>query len=189
MYSTGNEYAVETLEAAFQGELNCQARYKAFAAQADHDELRGLASLFRAAARSEQIHSVNHSRVIRHMGGETGARPQPVQTRSTAENLQAALSGEQLEIESLYPHYINRVASHLDTRLVRTLTWALESEKAHARLLSDAKALLESGKPDTWIGNARIFYVCVVCGYTSETHEADYCPICNYPWERFETIR
>ena len=36
---------------------------------------------------------------------------------------------------------------------------------------------------------ARDFYVCVVCGYTSETKESDHCPVCNLAWEKFEVIR
>ena len=43
---------------------------------------------------------------------------------------------------------------------------------------------------DSWIGEARDFYVCPVCGYTSETEEEhERCPVCNCPWEKFEIIR
>ena len=34
---------------------------------------------------------------------------------------------------------------------------------------------------------ARDFYVCAVCGYTSETpEEHERCPVCNLAWEKFE---
>ena len=48
----------------------------------------------------------------------------------------------------------------------------------------------QAGKKDSWIGEAREFYVCPVCGYTSETEEEhERCPVCNCAWERFEIIR
>jgi rubrerythrin len=65
----------------------------------------------------------------------------------------------------------------------------MEAEKTHARLYGEAIALLQGGKTDSWIGAARDFYVCPVCGYTSETEEEhERCPVCNCPWEKFEII-
>jgi rubrerythrin len=81
-------------------------------------------------------------------------------------------------------------AEHKNTGAMRTFTGALEAEKTHARLYSEAIALLAAGKKDSWIGEARDFYVCPVCGYTSETEEEhERCPVCNCPWEKFEIIR
>jgi len=66
----------------------------------------------------------------------------------------------------------------------------MEAEKTHARLYGEAIALLAGGKGDSWINAARDFYVCPVCGYTSETEEEhERCPVCNTLWERFEIIR
>ena len=67
----------------------------AFAAKADTDGLQGAASLFRAAARAEQIHAANHARVIGILGGQAETEIHPVEVKSTLENLKAALNGEQ----------------------------------------------------------------------------------------------
>ncbi len=72
MVAAENENAVGNLLAAYEGELNAHIRYKAYAARAEAEGMNGAASLFRAAARAEQIHAGNHARVIRHMGGEAG---------------------------------------------------------------------------------------------------------------------
>ena len=49
---------------------------------------------------------------------------------------------------------------------------------------------LQGGQLDSWIATTREFYVCPVCGYTSETEEEhERCPVCNCPWEKFEIIR
>lgn len=74
MVATENETAVSNLLAAYESELNAHARYKAYAVKAEAEGMLGAASLFRAAARAEQIHAGNHARVIRHMGAKLRLR-------------------------------------------------------------------------------------------------------------------
>jgi rubrerythrin len=185
-----NAVTVQNLLAAFEGESNAHAKYTAFAAKADSDGLHGAASLFRAAARAEQIHAANHARVIGIMGGHAEAEIHPVEAKSTLENLKAALNGEQYEIDTMYPGFLDEATERKNTAAIRTFHGALEAEKTHARLYAEAIALLVAGNKDSWIGEARDFYVCPVCGYTSETEEEhERCPVCNCLWERFEIIR
>jgi rubrerythrin len=145
MVATENESAVGNLLKAYEGELNAHARYRAYAAKAEDEGMSGAASLFRAAARAEQIHAGNHARVIRHMGGEAVADILPFRVKSTLENLKAALGGEQHEIDSLYPTFLVQAISQLDTSAMRSFVWAMESEKTHARLYEDAVASIENG--------------------------------------------
>src|SRR5215469_2034988 len=175
--SIENEITLRNLQAAYEGESNSHARYTAFAVKADAEGLHGAASLFRAAARAEQIHADNHARVIRQLGGEPTATIHPVRAKSTLENLNEARCGERYEIDSMYPEFVREAKGHNNTAAVRTLEWALGAEKTHARLFSEAIAVLETG----WLIAARTFYVCGACGYTSETPEADRCPTCNLP--------
>jgi rubrerythrin len=185
-----NATTVENLLAAFECESNAHDKYTAFAARADEDELHGAASLFRAVARAEQMHAANHARVIKLLGGHAECEIRPVEAKSTAENLKAALNGEKYEIDTMYPGFLAEATEQKNTSAARTFTGALEAEKTHARLFSEAIALLAAGKRDTWIGEAREFYVCPVCGYTSETEEEhERCPVCNCAWEKFEIIR
>ena len=185
-----NAITVQNLLAAFEGESNAHAKYTAFAAKADVDGLHGAASLFRATARAEQIHAANHARVIKQLGGEAQCEIHAVEVKSTLENLKAALSGEQYEVDTMYPGFLEEATAHNATSAIRTFTGALEAEKTHARMYGEAITLLIGGKKDSWIGAARDFYVCPVCGYTSETEEEhERCPVCNCPWERFEIIR
>jgi rubrerythrin len=184
-----NEITVKNLQAAFEGESNAHAKYVAFAVKADADALPGAASLFRAAARAEQIHANNHARALHQLGSEASAHIHAIEVKSTLENLKAALAGEQHEIDVMYPVFLAEADIHNTTAAIRTFDWALEAEKSHARLYTEAIALLESGESDSWIHAVRNFYVCAVCGYTSETREDDRCPVCNYLWEKFEIIR
>ena len=188
--AAGNAITVQNLLAAFETASNAHARYTAFAARAEDEGLHGTAGLFRTAARAEQIHSTNHARVIRMLGGHAEAEIHPVEVKSTLENLKAALGGEQYEIDSMYPDFLEEATAGKNTAAIRTFTGALEAEKTHARLYGEAIALLVGGKKDAWIFAARDFYVCPVCGYTSDTEEEhERCPVCNCPWEKFEIIR
>jgi rubrerythrin len=185
-----NTITVQNLMAAFEGESNAHAKYTAFAVKADEEGFLGAASLFRAAARAEQIHATNHAKVIGQLGGHAECAIHPVEIKSTIENLKTALGGETYEIDTMYPAFLAEATERKTSNAVRTFHWALEAEKTHQRLYGEAIALLEADKKDSWIRQARDFYVCSVCGYTSEDpNEHDRCPVCNLPWEKFEVIR
>jgi rubrerythrin len=185
-----NTITVQNLLSAFEGESNAHAKYSAFAAKADEDGLHGAASLFRAAARAEQIHFTNHAKVIGQLGARAECAIHKVEVKSTLENLKTALEGENYEIGTMYPGFLAEATERKNNAAIRTFHWALEAEKTHSRLYGEAIALLEAGKTDSWIGKARDFYVCAVCGYTSEDpKEHEKCPICNLAWDKFEVIR
>ncbi len=185
-----NETTIMNLLAAFEGESNAHAKYIQFAKKADEEGLHGAASLFRAAGRAEEIHAANHARVIKQLGGEAKCEIHPAAVKSTLENLKTALSGEQYEIDVMYPEFLAEATARENKAAIRTFTGAMEAEKTHARLYGEAIALLQGGNLHSWISATREFYVCPVCGYTSETEEEhERCPVCNCPWERFEIVR
>jgi rubrerythrin len=185
-----DEVTIRNLLAAYKGESNAHCKYLAFANKAEADGLLGIASLFRAAARAEEIHAANHARIVKQLGGDATCRIPPAEVKSTLENLKAALEGEQYEIDVMYPEFLNEATIHESRAAIRTFTFAMEAEKTHARLYGEAIALLEAGDLNSWISTPREFHVCPVCGYTSESaEEHERCPVCSYPWERVEMIR
>ncbi len=188
MVESGNETTIKNLLAAYQGETNVNARYKAYATKADADGLPGVASLFRATARAEQVHANNQSRVLRQLGGEARAEVMAFKVQATIDNLRSALAGEQYEIESMYPAFITEAMAHIHATAARAFTWALEAEKTHVRLYNKTIAAVESGQSDSWVKSPRDFFVCPVCACTSEEREPMNCPICQYPSDRLETI-
>jgi rubrerythrin len=188
--SVQDETAIQDLLVAFADETNAQAKYLAFAAQADAEQMHGAASLCRAAAWSEHIHASSHARAIKQLGVEAWCNLQPVDVRNTLENMKNALEGEQREIDDTYPGVLEEARKHRNNTVIRSFVGALESEKAHARLYAEAVQLIEAGKPDSWIGAAREFFVCPACGFTSKTRDVDEsCPVCHCSQERFEAVR
>lgn len=184
-----HEVLVESLRTAFEHESAAHTRYTEFADKADGEGWHGVASLFRAAARAEQIHAANHARVL-HQFGLTLEGPARVEVKTTLENLRTALAGELFEVETMYPAFLQQARDAWDVAVVRTLTWSLCAEKTHTRLFNEALTLLEIEDEDSWVTMPRDFFVCPVCGYTSEDpEEADKCPACYCAWGRFECCR
>ena len=183
------DFTVNNLLVAFEGEVNARARYLAFAARADADGHLGIGSLFRAAARAEQIHARNQARVLRQMGEDTDIAAEPCVVHSTEYNLQSALAGETYEIEVLYPSFIEEATTGINSTAARSFIWALEAEKTHATLFSEALQLLQDEVPDSRVNEACDFFVCPVCACTSRSLPEENCTICSYPSVRAETIR
>jgi rubrerythrin len=184
-----DQSVVKNLTTAFEEEMKAYAAYKAYAVKADDEGLHGLASLFRATARAEQIHANNHARVLRHMGGEALADLPETHVETTLENLKTALVDQRFEIDYLYPTFLTTAVPLFDSTAIRSFRWALEADKSHARLYSDAIARLNSSGKAGWASARHDFFVCALCGYTAQNPEAENCPACNFLWERFETIR
>jgi rubrerythrin len=176
------ETTIKNLLTAFNGESNAAAKYAAFANKADQDGYAKVASLFRAASRAEQIHAANHARVITKMGGKPFANIEPVELKSTRENLKTALAGEEYERDVMYPNFIKEAESHNNAAAVRTFHHALEAEKEHAHLYGLALRQLENWKVKT------TYYVCIVCGYTTEDVNFVRCAVCGTPKEKFEHV-
>lgn len=181
---------IANLLAAYEGESNAHSKYVVFAAKADAEGWHGAASLFRAAARAEEIHASNHGRVLKQLGAEPKCQIHPAEVKSTLENLKAALAGEQYEIDTMYPAFIAEAGFSDIPIAKRSFTWAMEAEKTHARLYAEAIKLVEKGLKDCWPGSPCEFYVCAACGYTTMTpEEQERCPVCNLAFDKFEVIR
>jgi rubrerythrin len=184
--STENKPAVTTLDnlqAAYNGESNAHERYVAFAEKADEEGFGQVASLFRAAARAEEIHAKAHAEVIKKIGGTPQADIQKPDVKSTRENIEAALKGETYERDSMYPDFLKVAKAERNLDAMRTFNYALAAEGEHAKLYKQALDNL-----DQWKGGKKEFFVCAVCGYTVTKVDFEKCPSCFAPKEKYEKI-
>jgi rubrerythrin len=174
---------VENLQTAFEGESNANVKYLAFAKKADEEGYLMVASLFRAAARAEEIHKNNHADVIKKMGAEPKAEIKPAEVKTTAENLKSALEGETYERDKMYPDFLAEARASNNRDAVRTFNLAKTAEAEHAKLYSEALANL-----DAWKGAKTTFFVCPTCGFTSKDALLEKCPVDFTPKNKFESI-
>lgn len=159
----------EDLKAAFAGESQVNRKYLAFAQKADEEGHHQVAKLFRAAAHAETVHAMNHFKAMGGIG-------------STAENLKAAIEGENYESVNMYPAFVADAEAEGEKKALRSFQWALEVEKVHERLYSGALEGLGKEMPE---GD---YYVCPFCGYTHFGWAPEKCPICGAAGTKFERI-
>ena len=163
--------SIENLKIAFAGESQANRKYLAFAKKADEEGFPQIAKLFRAAAAAETVHALNHFRAMEGV-------------KTTAENLDVSIAGENYEVVSMYPPMLADAESEGEKRAARSFNYALQTEKIHETLYRKARELLGKGKdsPETE------YYICPICGYTHEGPMTEKCPVCNTPAEKFEKI-
>ncbi len=159
----------KVLNEAFCGESMAHMKYLAFAEIAEKEGFKNVSRLFRAIAYAEQVHATNHAKVLGYI-------------KKTEENLQAAIDGENYEVEEMYPSFDAIVNLQGENEAHRSIHYALEAEKIHSRLYSEAKEKVKSGK-DIEIDE---IYICPVCGYTHIGKPPVSCPVCNIPSEKFK---
>lgn len=149
----------ENLMAAFAGESQANRKYLAFAKKAESEGYKSAARMFRAAAEAETLHAHAHFNAVDGVG-------------STVDNLKAAVSGETFEFEQMYPPYLEEAKKEGHTKGIRSISYAMEAEKVHARLFDDVLSNLS--KEDD-----NVYYLCPMCGYVEKNGTPESCPICN----------
>ena len=115
----------ENLKIAFANESQTNIEYLAYAHRAMDEGLMEIAQLFREAAGAEVMHALSHLNVM-------GA------VNSTKENLQEAAEGENLEILSMYPKFIEEAESDGRAEAAQSFRIAFEREKHHRAMFRQA---------------------------------------------------
>jgi rubrerythrin len=165
------EMTKENLKAALAGESQAHIKYLAFSVQAAKAGKPNIARLFHAIAYAEQVHATNH---LKELGG----------IGDTVANLEAAIDGENFEVDEMYAAYLAVAELQGEKGAKRSMTYAIEAEKIHADMYSDAKKAAEAGE-DMEMGEV---YICPVCGFTHIGDPPDRCPVCNVKKDRFKVF-
>ncbi len=161
----------ENLQFAFAGESQANRRYLFFAEKAEKEGHPQIARLFRAAAEAETVHARNHLRV---MGG----------IKSTRENLEEAVGGENYEFTKMYPGFIEQAKTENNEKAETTFTWANKVEEIHHGLYQKALKALEAGEQV----RDEPYFVCQGCGNTVGGEAPEKCPICGAPRSQFKRV-
>ena len=161
----------ENLEFAFAGESQANRKYLFFAEKAEQEGHKRIARLFRAAADAETVHARNHFKVMQGI-------------KSTRENLEAAIGGENHEFTEMYPQFIRNANTESEKEAADSFDLANKVEKIHHSLYRDALGKIESEEAT----ELKPFYVCQFCGNTIEGEAPEKCPVCGVPKRMFKLI-
>jgi rubrerythrin len=168
---------------AYNGESNASAKYIEYAKKADAEGYGKVASLFRAASKAESIHMKNHADVIAKMGGTPKSVIKLPEIKSTEENLKASIDGEKYERDTMYTDFMIEARRIGNKDALRTFNFAKIAESEHAKLYTEALNNLEK-----WKGETQTFFVCPVCGFTTNDAVLPQCPVDYTVREKFETV-
>ncbi len=183
MLAAAANTTLDNLQTAYNGESNAHAKYLAFAQKAEAEGYAQVASLFRAAARAEEIHAANHAVVIKKLGGTPTAKIEKAEVKSTKENLEAAVKGESYERDTMYPEFLKEARASRKTNAIQTFNYAKSAESEHAKLYTEALNNLPKMK-----AKGVTYYVCTVCGYTTTKLDFAKCPSCFNSKEKYTTV-
>ncbi|MHA1716820.1 MAG: rubrerythrin family protein, partial [Promethearchaeota archaeon] len=135
---------------------------------AEREGYKNVTLLFRAIAEAETIHALNHHEIYG--------------VKDTSENLKVAIEGENYEVTTMYPNMLKQAKEDKNEKAIRSFTFALEAEKIHEKLYSDALQKVMDGNDI----DIRKVSICTVCGYTVVGDPPDECPICKAKKEKFK---
>ncbi len=177
----------KNLLASFAGESQARMRYNYFSSQAKKEGFEQISFIFSDTADNEKEHAKRFFKFLE--GGEveiTAAYPAGI-IGNTAENLQAAAAGENLEHTVLYPEAA-KVADDEGFEEIATVFREIakvekEHEKRYLKLLKNVETGQVFTKPSV------VRWRCRNCGYVHEGAEApELCPACAHPQAYYELL-
>jgi len=173
---------IENLHTAYAKEMNRHKMYDSFTARALKDKMKNVAQLYRALARSEEIHALNHIKLLKSLNIEP-RQPQdePVTVGTTLQTLKMALSMEEIECGSMYPSLIRTAELEKQPKAVKQFQIIQDADSKHGELLRYAVDRGGDIPPLKYL-------VCPGCGYVLTTEQTDECPACKGKVANFEKI-
>lgn len=177
-----NNMTATNLRSAHAGESMAYMRYRVWGEHAKKEGFLNVNRLFDAIAYAERVHAKNHFSELKSLPGDFSVTAMAgFGLGTTVENLTGAIAGEDFEIEQMYPAFLAVAELQKEKGAQRSMGWALEAEKIHSKLFSEAKEAVSQGND---IPSNEI-HVCGVCGYTEKDEAPSVCPICGAKKDRF----
>lgn len=177
-----NHMTQDNLRSSFGGESQAHMRYRIWASKAEKENFPTVARLFNCTSDAEQVHATLHFNALKDVNGDF-----PVVSMAgfgldtTSENLVGAIGGETFEFTQMYPAYIAVAELQGEKAAISAMRFAIEAEKVHAELFTQAKEAVDAGKDL----DAAVILLCPVCGFISLTGDEAECPICRAKKEKF----
>ena len=184
---------IKNLAAAFIGESQARNRYTIYAKIAKKEGFEQISEIFLETADQEREHAKWLMRMINDLKKDasddyseiTLEAGCPTAVGATAENLQAAIAGENHEQTNMYPEFA-ATAEEEGLQQVADRLRAIGSAEAHhedryKKLLAEVEAgtVFKKAEGKSWI--------CRKCGHEHTGNEAPgVCPACSHPQAYFQ---
>ena len=177
----------KNLLASFAGESQARNRYTYFASAAKKSGYEQIAAIFLETADNEKEHAKRFFKLLEGGDVEIAASYPAGVIGNTAQNLEAAASGENLEWRKLYKE-AEKVAQEEGFEEVACQFKEIaeveeEHEKRYRKLLKNVK------ENNVFKKDTVVKWKCRNCGYVHEGKEAPKeCPACAHPQSFYEVL-
>ena len=187
------EKTLENLAKAFIGESQARNRYTFYAKVATKEGFEQIAGIFLMTAENEREHAKWLFRMINELRQKIPENPDeivveaaaPLTFGTTAENLAAAIAGENYETTTMYPEFADVAEAEGLDEIAHRLRMIAASEAHHEERYRKLLSIVERGT--AFEKEKTVIWVCRKCGYLHEGREPPVeCPSCDHPREYFE---
>ncbi|RMG05519.1 MAG: rubrerythrin family protein [Nitrospirae bacterium] len=184
---------IENLAKAFIGESQARNRYTFYAKAAQKEGYDQIAELFLITADNEREHAKWLMRMINGLKNGSGEgldeivveAVTPTTLGSTADNLRAAINGENYEYTKMYPEFADVAEKEGYPDIAKRLRAIAKAESHHEERYR--KLLEQVEKGTVFRKEKKVTWVCRKCGYVHEGETPpDECPSCNHKANYFQ---
>jgi len=177
---------IENLAKAFIGESQARNRYTFYSKIAKKEGYEQIAELFLITADNEREHASWLMKLINQLK-EKGQVPNPIMVEAempntlstTAENLKAAIAGENHEYTKMYPEFAQIAEQEGLPDIALRLRSIAKAEEHHEERFKKILAQIEAGT--VFKKDKEVWWVCRECGYQHFGIEPPQkCPSCDH---------
>jgi rubrerythrin len=178
---------MENLAKAFVGESQARNRYTFYSKVARKEGFEQIAEIFLITAENEREHASWLFRLLGELGKKGGGMPSEIRVEApvpttlgtTAENLRAAISGENYEWTQMYPEFARVAEEEGLPEVAKRLRAIAVAEKHHEERYSKLLREVEGGT--VFRKEKEVWWVCRECGYVHFGKEPpERCPSCDH---------
>jgi rubrerythrin len=184
---------IENLTKAFIGESQARNRYTFYSKIALDEGFDQISEIFLITADNEREHAKWLFRLINglkqkgkeelsEISVEAGA---PITLGNTAENLKAAIAGENYEYTRMYPEFADISEKEGFPDIAKRLRAIAKAEAHHEERYK--KLLKELEGKSLFKKDKQVYWICRKCGYVHEGEEPPVkCPSCDHEAKYFQ---
>ncbi|RLI10975.1 rubrerythrin family protein [Candidatus Bathyarchaeota archaeon] len=184
---------IKNLVKAFIGESQARNRYSFYASIAKKEGFEQIAEVFLITAENEKEHASTIFKFINQIKKKTGEELNEIKVEvaaptilgNTAENLKAAIAGENYEHTKMYPEFADVAEKEGYSDIAARLRAIAKAEKHHEERYRKILKEVEAGT--VFKRDEDVWWVCRECGYVHYGKEPpERCPSCNHPKRYFQ---
>ncbi len=181
---------IQNLATAFIGESQARNRYTIYSKVAKKEGFEQIAEVFEITANQETEHAKWLFRMIQDLKKDAGEDLEveakvPMVLGNTAENLKAAIAGENFEYEKMYPEFAEIAEKESLLEIAERLRAIANAEKHHEERFK--KLLAEIENNSVFKKEEEIEWVCRKCGHSHRGKQPpEKCPSCDHPAAYFQ---